>query len=269
MTSPLISVIIPVFNAQDVLPAAMDSVFRQNIPDMEIILVNDGSRDGSLRVCESYAQSEPCIRIINQKNGGPSAARNAGLKLARGRFLSFVDSDDTLVPGAYARMLDAVQASDAQMAIAHFNFIRGSKAIDRGLIQDDVVLSKDAFMGVLAQRPGSSFYSVVWNKLYSRELVGGNGIFFDTACKWGEDFHFNLRCYRYINRVAFVKQSVYNYRRTFSGQAWRTVFRRPYHILAVKARNYRTLKGLYLHTGHYRQYRAQITRYIFDIIVSK
>ena len=269
MASPLISVIIPVFNAQHTLPAAIDSVFSQSIPDMEIILVNDGSRDDSLGICEQYAQKDPRIKVIDQPNGGPSAARNAGLRVAGGRYISFMDSDDTLTPGAYPRMLNAVQCGGAEMVIGHFNFMVGKKALDRGRVKKDVVLNKDAFMGALARKPASSYYACVWNKLYSRGLVEENDIFFDNTITWGEDLHFNLLCYYHVKRVAFVKEPVYNYRLTLFGQAFRSFSKHPKHVVSVRILQYHTLKDLYVRTGHYRQYRAWITRFLLDTTISQ
>ena len=98
---PQISVIVPVYRARDTLDACVESILAQDFPDMELILVDDGSPDGSGELCDAWARRDERIRVIHQANGGASAARTAGLVAAGGRYLSFVDADDRLLPGLY------------------------------------------------------------------------------------------------------------------------------------------------------------------------
>lgn len=266
MNTPLLSVIIPVYNAQDVLPKALDSVLSQGIDDMEVILVDDGSRDESLSVCRDYAERDCRLIVISQKNGGPGAARNAGLRVARGRYLSFVDSDDTLTPGAYGRMLNAIR--DADLVIAHFNILLQDQTFDRGYVKDNKTHKQPQFLHLLAIRPGSYYYSALWNKLYRRSLIEKHGICFDTGLSWGEDFQFNIALYHYVNKVSFIREPVYNYRRTYSGQTWRTMFEFN-SSFAIKARLFRSLKGLYQACGLYEKYKPYILRYIFNVTISR
>ena len=100
-----ISVIIPVYNVAAYLPECMESILRQDHEDLEIILIDDGSTDESGMICDRYAARDSRIRVIHQKNGGAAAAKNAGLRIATGEYLSFADSDDYLEPGAYSHML--------------------------------------------------------------------------------------------------------------------------------------------------------------------
>lgn len=267
MDSPLLSVIIPVYNAQDVLPIALESVLSQGIEDLEIILVNDGSKDNSLAVCRKYQGNDPRFVVIDQANGGPGAARNAGLMHARGKYISFVDSDDTLQPDAYRHILSAAQARQADLIIAHFNILMNNQVIDRGYIKDNRFMDRDAFLHELAYRPGSYYFSALWNKLYSSQVIREHGLQFDHDLSWGEDFDFNMRYYKHINTVGFVKEPVYNYRRTYSGQTWRTMFEVG-SSFKIKARLYQSLKSLYDHTGLLTRYRAYIYRYIFNVTIS-
>lgn len=266
MNTPLLSVIIPVYNAQDVLPMAIDSVLGQGIDDLELILVDDGSRDNSLSVCRAYADRDSRLNVISQKNGGPGAARNAGLRKAKGQFICFVDSDDTVTPGAFRWMLD--MARDADLVIAHFNILLNSQTLDRGYVKDNRTLTQTQFLHLLAKRPGSYYYSALWNKLYRGSLIRENHIVFNTTLNWGEDFQFNMALYRHVKKVSFLKEPVYNYRRTYAGQTWRTMFEVDKN-LAIKARLYRSLKGLYQACGLYEKYKPYIMRYIFNVTVSR
>ena len=267
MDNPLLSVIIPVYNAQDVLAAAVESVLSQGIDAVEVILVNDGSRDGSLEICQEYARNDPRFRVINQANSGPGAARNAGLFHASGQYVLFVDSDDSLQPGTLNCLLQTVQADQADLAIAHFNILMNNQTLDRGFIKDDCVLERDAFFHVLAQRPGSYYYSALWNKLYSNQIIRDNKIVFDQSFTWGEDFDFNMHYYRFVNSVSFFKEPIYNYKRAYSGQTWRTMFEVGSNIL-IKKRLYQSLKSLYDHAGLFNKYKPYIYRYIFNVTIS-
>lgn len=113
-----ISVIVPVYNVEEYLPRCVDSILNQTCENLEIILVDDGSPDGSGAICDGYAARDARIRVIHQQNGGLSAARNAGIDVASGDYLAFVDSDDFLEPDAYERMLAAAKKFDVPIVVA-------------------------------------------------------------------------------------------------------------------------------------------------------
>lgn len=113
-----ISVIVPVYNVEQYLPRCLDSILCQSYENLEIILVDDGSPDGSGAICDGYAQKDPRIQVIHQENGGLSAARNAGIAAATGAYLAFVDSDDYLEPQAYAQMMNLARKYDVPVVVA-------------------------------------------------------------------------------------------------------------------------------------------------------
>ena len=100
-----LSVVIPVYNVESTLKQCVDSVLRQNYEYMEVILVDDGSPDGCPQICDTYAQNHPQVKAIHQANGGLSAARNAGIGIAQGEYITFVDSDDWLQEGTYSTLM--------------------------------------------------------------------------------------------------------------------------------------------------------------------
>ena len=115
-----ISIIIPVYNTAVYLRRCLDSVLNQTHEDIEVVLVNDGSTDGSAALCDQYAADDSRVRVIHQQNGGLSAARNAGLKIITGEYLGFVDSDDWVLPDTYAYLLGLIEQEQADIAeIAH------------------------------------------------------------------------------------------------------------------------------------------------------
>lgn len=118
-----VSVIIPVYNTAKYLPKCLDSIIHQTYQNLEIITINDGSVDNSEAILKKYAQKDPRLKIITQKNHGLSAARNAGLKIASGDFVTFVDSDDLIESKMIEKMLDALKKSDADIAVCSFKEI--------------------------------------------------------------------------------------------------------------------------------------------------
>ena len=111
----LLSVIVPVYNVEAYLPRCVDSILQQSYENLEVILVDDGSRDGSGRICDEYAARDSRVRVIHKENGGLSSARNAGLDAAAGEYLTFVDSDDWIEPDAYGPMVALLEGSSAAL----------------------------------------------------------------------------------------------------------------------------------------------------------
>ena len=113
--TPFLSVIVPVYNVESYLSRCVDSILVQKVDGMEIILVNDGSRDSSGTICDEYARKDSRIRVLHKENGGLSSARNAGLDICRGEYIAFVDSDDWIEPDAYEKMLKTAKELDVKL----------------------------------------------------------------------------------------------------------------------------------------------------------
>ena len=115
MMETLVSIIVPIYNVEAYLEECIDSVLRQSYPTMELILVNDGSTDRSGKICEAYASQYPWIRVIHKKNGGLSEARNVGIDVCTGQYITFLDSDDCLEADVVGEMIEAVRKTGANM----------------------------------------------------------------------------------------------------------------------------------------------------------
>ncbi len=261
--SSLVSVIIPVYNAQKCLPACLDSILSQSYRQLEIILVNDGSKDDSLTLCHEYASRDSRVRVIDQKNAGPGAARNAALKVATGDYLQFLDSDDILPEGATQQLVDAMHGHD--LVIAHFRICRPmGKCSDHGLVKTDQSLDRGGFIKEHIEFPGSYFFSALWNKLYDHRIVRDQQIRFDEGIIWGEDCLFNMAYYLYTQRIHFLPVVVYHYYRTAGGLSWGSVFN-LHKGIAIKRKIYRALKALYRQEGLLQRHRFRIWLYIFNV----
>lgn len=164
---PLVSVIIPVYNTQDYLKACIESVQGQTYPNLEILLVDDGSTDESGALCEKYAAEDERIRVFHKKNGGLSDARNRGLMEAHGEFLAFVDSDDLLAPKAIEMLEALCETSNAEAAIGQVSAFADRCTFAEERAQGEVVPMKEAMRRMLLhQKIGHE----AWGKLYRRSL---------------------------------------------------------------------------------------------------
>lgn len=174
LMSPLVSVIVPIYNTQEFLPRCLDSILDQTYIDMEIILVNDGSTDGSLSVCESYAVQDTRIQIIDQPNQGALAARREGVKLCRGAYVMFVDSDDWIEPELLEVMVGAAREYGCSLVCTNVSMESGSRIIERrnaipsGVYETEKI-AKDLFYYKDTDRYGILPYNVA--KLYSRDIL--------------------------------------------------------------------------------------------------
>ena len=177
----MISVIVPVYNSRDTLARCVKSLQAQTLADLEIILVDDGSSDGSGMLCNGFSREDARIRVIHKANGGVSSARNAGIEAAKGRYLMFMDSDDYAEPEMAEAMLSGIGEDDIAICGFHHHY-QG-----RDVVRIPDVPGQSGEENFLALY-GQGFLNMPWNKLYKRELAGR----FDESLSLGEDLLFQL-----------------------------------------------------------------------------
>lgn len=169
-----ISVIIPVYKVERYLDACVASVTAQTFPDLEIILVDDGSPDNCPALCDAWARKDPRIRVVHRKNGGLSAARNSGIEIAAGKFLAFVDADDTLDHDVLRRAVEAQRQHDADLVIFNLQYVDENGTPlpkpDFTGFRDELLDENDVWQRYFALAEQRIYYVVAWNKLYRREL---------------------------------------------------------------------------------------------------
>lgn len=167
---PLISVIVPVYNVQDYLARCLDSILAQTYQNLEIILVNDGSKDNSGAICDEYAARDDRIQVIHKENGGLSTARNAGLDLAAGEYLSFIDSDDWIASDAYEHLMNLVERYQVQLVSGgNYDVYGDSGKMKLGLCPEkEEVITAEEFVGRIFLWQGCD--SSVCDKLFHRDL---------------------------------------------------------------------------------------------------
>ena len=205
MKYPLISVIIPVYNPGMHLVKCLESVCNQTYSNLEIILVDDGSKDDSLKVCMKYAQSDSRIIVQHQENKGVSAARNAGIKLSHGDYYSFIDSDDYLEMDCYEYLLKIVQEQHCDAVNFEYFITYTDHEICHQLPEENYGLkNREQAMYQLVYN-----VAFAWNKFFSRELV--EGLLFDTEIARGEDSLFARQAFDRAYSVYFEKRPLLHY----------------------------------------------------------
>ncbi len=215
---PAISVIVPVYQAEAFLSRCTDSILGQSFSDFELLLVEDGSPDGSGALCDRIAAADPRVRVFHKENGGVSSARNLGMREARGDYLAFADADDWLAPEALQSLYDALTAAGADSAgCAHYDILPSGKcwaepaALPAGVygpaeIRAGVV---DRLLGERLGRPGEVLNGFIWRFLFSRAIIAEHGITFAGA--YLEDELFLMEYFCYANRLAILDKPLYYY----------------------------------------------------------
>ena len=203
-----ISVIVPVYNCEEFLPACVESILRQTYQNLEIILIDDGAEDGSGAICDDYAAKDGRIRVIHQKNQGVSAARNAGLDAATGELITFVDSDDAIEPDMYevlVKLLLEHQADIAHCGYRKVHFDGSSKEV----LGTGKLLIQDSWEASECLITGKHFTGGPWTKVYRKELF--SSIRFDPALKINEDVWMNVQAFREAKKIVFWDVPKYRY----------------------------------------------------------
>lgn len=219
MTNPLVSVIVPVYNARNSVARCLESICSQTYQELEIIVLNDGSTDDSLTICNQFCAKDPRVTVVDKENEGVSRTRNAGMCAAHGKYLQFVDSDDYIEPTFTARMVEAAEKNYADLVIAPYWMVippDSSKSgqrtekllmqlgVQTGTAEPEVNVysflpagnyGQKAFMQEYMKKPSSFYFNIVCNKLYRRSLLMNAGLWF-TREIYNEDQLFNVRYFR-------------------------------------------------------------------------
>lgn len=214
-----ISVIVPVYNVERFLPKCLDSLCLQADCVKEIILVNDGSTDGSLTVCEKYAKKDSRFRIVCQENKGTMAAIITGVNSAECEYIGFVDSDDYIAPDMYRKMADAMQRTKADMVVCDYFRIYsdGKKEYQSGLPSGNFgeICERESdtwgFPVLPTLKQPNGFSPFRWNKLFKKSILKNSCGFLDRHIPIGEDMALVIPILFEIKRIAYIKESLYFY----------------------------------------------------------
>ena len=204
----IISVIVPIYNVAPYLVRCVESIINQTYKNIEIILINDGSTDNSLNICEKYRNIDERIFLVDKVNGGLSDARNAGLDVCKGEYVAFVDSDDYVEESYLEKLYEAIKKADSDIAICSFSLVNeNGKLRETEKMPDCTCVDGRYILSNVLSKTGYK-YVVAWNKLYKREIF--ENLRFPVG-KYYEDEYVNYRIFYGRKKIALVSDSLYNY----------------------------------------------------------
>lgn len=206
-----ISVIVPVYNVEKYIRKSLDSILNQSYSNLEIILVDDGSLDNSGTICDEYASKDARIKVIHKENGGLSDARNAGVQVATGELIGFIDSDDFIASEMYECMEQTLREKNADIVVCNFETVDecGSPIAERNVnlpVKDEVISSREAIYRLSG--PDYTYWTTAWNRLYKKSVVCN--VEFPVG-KIHEDEYTAHLFYDNCKKIAGVPQSYYKY----------------------------------------------------------
>lgn len=186
MSNVVISVIVPVYNAEKYLSRCIDSILVQRFKDLELLLIDDGSKDGSGKICDEFAEKDKRVNVFHKVNGGVSSARNFGLEKSKGEYVTFVDADDYLLPGTITERLLSGNYDLIQIPRNNGSFMKTYS-------HDIICKTTESFRNFIY----CNYYFECWGRFYKRKVIGT--VRFPENLKVGEDLMFFLRLYRNVS----------------------------------------------------------------------
>ena len=268
MLGPKISVIIPIYNVEDYLARCLDSCTAQTLYDIEILCVDDGSKDRSAQIARLYAEQDPRFRVIQKENGGVSSARNAGLAVATGQWIMFLDADDFLSEDACERVWR--ESMEGPTDIIVFGTHMFPTYPEHGKWYDWV-------LGIYAHRENQFTPRVlfdtpcakpfVWNKAFSAELLQEAGTRFDETASLGEDLIFLMEIFPQAEHFAFIPDQLYHYRWLRPQSAMQAAKEDPLARMNRHITVLDTISNTWSDHGWLSQYPVPYTAWYIDFLV--
>lgn len=206
----VLSCIMPVYNAEQFLEKSIESVLNQSFAWFELILVDDGSTDGSAKICAEFSRKDERIRMISQPNRGAAAARNAGIQAADGRYITFVDADDILCPKAFEKTVQAMENHSLDLVSFNFAFCNGESRTNAEYPAFSTQSLEDFWPHFIEYYRANLFFSLC-NKVYRTQLIKGCCLSFDETLRTGEDIQFNISYFEKVEKMQHLDTVYYEY----------------------------------------------------------
>lgn len=214
MGEPLVSIIVPLYNGEQTIERCLTSIRNQSYKNIEVLVVNDGSKDHSMRVLKKFKESDPRFHILNKGNSGVSDSRNLGMKNAKGKYMQFVDSDDWITRDATETFVAAAEAHSCDMLITNYHRVVNRKIYIKGHIPEEGLINRREFAEYMMKAPANFYYGVLWNKFFRTDIIKSRKLKCSRDLNWCEDFLFNLEYLQYVKDIYVLKKPVYYYVKT-------------------------------------------------------
>lgn len=209
----MLSIIIPVYNSENTIQFTLDTILSQSIKNYEIIIINDGSTDNSKSICERYAEKNKNIRVVTQKNSGPSAARNTGILKSVGDYITFIDADDEVDEVWFNNIYKAIKRNNPDVLLFGYNQFKiegeSKKSIGKSRQIETFLQNNEMIIEYVPTLINQGVFNPLWNKVYKSEIIKKNSIELDNRFSLGEDFLFNLEFLKHANKLLCVKGFLY------------------------------------------------------------
>ena len=209
-----VSIIVPVYNRGKALRRCVHSILNQDYRDIEVILVDDGSKDSSFKIISEFARKDDRVIAIHKENGGVSSTRNKALSVASGDYVQFLDADDWLPFDSTKLLVREMEEKDVGMVVGDFYRVVGNKVSKKGSIHEAGVITRNEYADKMMLTPADFYYGVLWNKLYRRDIIEKHHLVMDTNISYCEDVIFNLEYLLHVRKIAVLKAPVYYYVKT-------------------------------------------------------
>lgn len=210
-----LSIIVPVYNGEKYIKKTIDSILDQTFENFELILINDGSTDRTREILEECKERDKRLRVIHQENSGPGAARNVGIREARGEYIGFVDGDDCIDKKMYEKLLDVAVDNKIEMAMCGYTEI---SAQDEVIVRSNLPARETLLQKNIEEDIISTFikninfgYFALWNKIYYKKFILDNDLFIEEDRKQGEDWWFNIRAFCQLQSFVYIDEPLYYY----------------------------------------------------------
>jgi glycosyltransferase involved in cell wall biosynthesis len=215
LITDLVSVIVPVYNSSNYLHRCINSILKQSYKNIEVMLIDDGSTDGSGEICDIIARDDKRVRVFHTPNGGVSSARNMGINNARGIFIFFVDSDDYIETYAVHALVEGYNKSHADMVVGAFNKVRNGNTVSevRDFMEDQLLTRKgliDYTLSYLRNPRRHQLLMSTWAKLFRLAIIKNNSVLFNTELRTAEDVAFNFDYLKNAETTYFINEVIYN-----------------------------------------------------------
>lgn len=270
METPIVSVIVPVYNVSAFLPRCLESLLGQTLKSIEILCVDDASSDDSAEVVLSFQEKDDRVRLLRQEHQGVSAARNLGIDSARGEYVAFVDADDWVEPAMLETMVSRAEKDRADIVVcgAQVHFEEGSRreALERALTVEDGLWqrSEEDSIWQCLKRNGS--WPFVWNKLLRASLLREHEICYSPRLSLGEDGAFLVLAWQYAEKIAFLEDKLYHYRYQRKESATVRLYQDEVRRFAQHIDVVQVLSEAFFDRGLLEHRGAQLLRWVVDFL---
>lgn len=259
MSKIKVSVIVPVYNVEAYLEKCLDSLAKQTLKEIEVIVVNDGSPDNSQKIIDKFEKKYPTIKGYTKTNGGVSSARNYGIALATGEYIAFVDGDDYVEYDMYEKMYQKAKQGNYDIVACDLNYVYEDGSIKRvsSKIEKDTTNIKKTYVNM---------YPCVWNKIYKKSLFNNNILFKEGV--WFEDVDFLYKIFPYVKTIGVIKEPLNQYVQR-SGSITKTFDKRLYNYIS----NFNDLIKFYQENDLYDEYQKELeycyVRYLYATFIKQ